>query len=534
MTNPLLFDSWISYGPRPNKDPQERWALDHLLEDMDSFGIAAALVRHEQMACYDAMHVNARLTSEISHYRDRLVPCWTVLPHQGGDFPEPDELMRRMDDNEVRAAFFQPGWHHYPLHEDVLKPLAEVMNPRKMLILTTLEEFGGQYDSIKDFCRLFYNCAVLIGQASWNQWRLVTALMGTCPNIHLEFHLFQANRAVEYLASRYGADRLLFGSGLLRHSGGAARGFVDWSYLNMNDKAKFTHANLQRLLKSDAPLSPRMPSGADDYVQAAIAGQALPGNILDAHCHVLDDELDGGGGPYVMFQGDSYHMVQLAHDIGIKRTAMMSWNGPVCMDVEAGNALVEKVVHRHPQEIIGVSSCDPTHQTPEQIENMCRRLHLEKKFRGMKPYYKNGISYADPLYEPYWRFGDAYHLYALLHVSFAAGGMEAVRSLAREYPGLTILIAHSGGKWDFARQVTAVIGEFENVMAELTLTPVPNRIIEWMCGEVGSNRVLFGTDAPMRDPRPQLAWCVHTQLEAHDKTNILGGNFERILARARI
>lgn len=534
MEPSLVFDCWTSYGPRPNKDPQERWTLDHLLDDMDFYGMAAALVRHEQMACYDAMHVNYRLTRDVGHHRDRLVPCWAVLPHQGGDFPRPDEVIQRMDDNGVKAAFFQPGWHRYPLHEDVLRPLAEVMNPRGMLILTTLEDFGGRYNSIKEFCRWFCDCPVLIGQASWNQWRLVTALMDACPNIHMEFHMFQANRAVEYFASRYGADRLAFGSGLLRHSGGAARGFVDWSYLNTNEKAKYTHANIQRLLKSNTPLSPRTPIGDDAYVQATIEGRALPGNVLDAHCHVLDDELNGGGGPYVMLHGDSSNMVQLANNIGIKRTAMMSWNGTVCMDVEAGNALVEKVVNRHPHEVIGVSSCDPTHQDPEQIENMCRRLHLEKGFRGMKPYYMNGVPYDDVRYEPYWQFGEVHRLYALLHVNAAAGGIEAVTRLARKHPGLTILIAHCGGRWDFARQVVEVMKEFNNVMAELTLTPVPNGIIEWLCGEVGSNRVLFGTDAPMRDPRPQLAWCVYTRLDAKDKKNILGANFARTLSSAVI
>ena len=79
-----------------------------------------------------------------------------------------------------------------------------------------------------------------------------------------------------------------------------------------------------------------------------------------------------------------------------------------------------------------------------------------------------------------------------------------------------------------------VMKEFNNVMAELTLTPVPNGIIEWLCGEVGSNRVLFGTDAPMRDPRPQLAWCVYTRLDAKDKKNILGANFARTLSAAVI
>ncbi|NLE29410.1 MAG: amidohydrolase family protein, partial [Phycisphaerae bacterium] len=221
----------------------------------------------------------------------------------------------------------------------------------------------------------------------------------------------------------------------------------------------------------------------------------------------------------------------LTRRMGIQKTAMMSWSGTVCMDVEAGNTLIENIVDQFPDEVIGVSSCDPTHQSPEQIRATCRHLHDEKGFRGMKPYPTNHLSYADPRYAPYWEFGDEQGLYALLHVDPLSGGLQAVSELADRYKRMRFLIAHVGGSWEFARQSVEVIKKFPNVMAELTLTPVPNGIIEWLCREVGADRVLFGTDAPMRDPRPQLGWCVFTRLPLKDKKKILGENFARILQK---
>jgi predicted TIM-barrel fold metal-dependent hydrolase len=46
---------------------------------------------------------------------------------------------------------------------------------------------------------------------------------------------------------------------------------------------------------------------------------------------------------------------------------------------------------------------------------------------------------------------------------------------------------------------------------------------------VGDDRVLFGTDAPMRDPRPQVGWLVFTRLPEQSKRKIFGSNFARIL-----
>jgi len=56
-------------------------------------------------------------------------------------------------------------------------------------------------------------------------------------------------------------------------------------------------------------------------------------------------------------------------------------------------------------------------------------------------------------------------------------------------------------------------------------------VIEYFVREVGSERVLFGTDLPMRDPGPQLAWVVFAEIPFEDKLNILYKNAERLFQR---
>ena len=51
-----------------------------------------------------------------------------------------------------------------------------------------------------------------------------------------------------------------------------------------------------------------------------------------------------------------------------------------------------------------------------------------------------------------------------------------------------------------------------------------------MVDKVGADRVLFGTDAPMRDPRSQAAWLAFTRLTEADKRKIYGENFQQILS----
>ena len=84
-----------------------------------------------------------------------------------------------------------------------------------------------------------------------------------------------------------------------------------------------------------------------------------------------------------------------------------------------------------------------------------------------------------------------------------------------------------------ARQACQVMAEHPNVMAELTLTTVSNGIIEWLAMNAGADRILFGTDAPMRDPRPQFGWVVWADIPVESRKRILGENFKRLLAMRR-
>jgi predicted TIM-barrel fold metal-dependent hydrolase len=234
-----------------------------------------------------------------------------------------------------------------------------------------------------------------------------------------------------------------------------------------------------------------------------------------------------------MFDGDAAGMLAVADWCGIDRVAMMSWSGPVCTDAVEGNEIVWRAMQRFGERVIGVAVIDPTHMDRSEVEAEIRRRYLEQGFVGLKPYPRMNLSYEDADFERWWEFGEAHRLYALLHVAPHTGGVPAVGRLAARYSEMSWLVAHSGGSYEFAEEVAACVREHPNVYAELTLTPVTNRVVEYLVGATDDEHVLFGTDAPMRDPRPQLGWVAWADLPAASKQKILGGNFARILQRAR-
>lgn len=532
MPELTFFDVNAAYGARPGKHPLERWSLSHLLEDLEFAGIAAAVVRHTQSIHYDPLHGNRRLVAEIEPYRDQLFPCWTVLPNLAGDFLGPGELTARMADAGVRLAAIYPKTFGLPLEPGLLRPLAEALARQEVPLLVPFSELG-DFDRAHRFLSYFNEGPVVLLEAWWNQWREVQTLMTLHRNLHLEFSNFQVHYGIEWFGQRFGFDRLLFGSGLTAKSPGAARAFLDWHLCSDDDARMVAGGNLHWLLGGSGPTSPPAPPVGHDLLTAAQrAGRPLPARVLDAHCHVLHDGANAAGEQYIMPRGDAGGILALMRKQGIDGAALMSWNGTVGMDAAAGNEVTAAAVAQAPAQLVGLTSLNPTHQSPDEMTAQIERYHLELGFRGLKPYQRTPLPYNHPSFEAWWEFGAKHRLYGLFHVS--VGGVEAIADIARRHPTLHVVIAHTGGSYAFAEQVVAAMRELPNMHAELTLTTVTNGIIEWLAEQVGAERILFGTDAPMRDPRPQLGWVVFARLPQADKERILGGNFARILGAAEL
>jgi predicted TIM-barrel fold metal-dependent hydrolase len=131
------------------------------------------------------------------------------------------------------------------------------------------------------------------------------------------------------------------------------------------------------------------------------------------------------------------------------------------------------------------------------------------------------------------RFANDHSLYMVFDPKGSTRATECARRLAERYPRLSIHLDHCGRSWEYAKWAVSLMKEYPSILGQLNFTTVTNGVIEFLVGQVGADRLLFGTDAPMRDPRPQIAWLAFTRLSEADKRKIYGGNFARVLRRAK-
>lgn len=99
---------------------------------------------------------------------------------------------------------------------------------------------------------------------------------------------------------------------------------------------------------------------------------------------------------------------------------------------------------------------------------------------------------------------------------------------AQKYPHAKFLMGHCiFGDWEYARRVVKETAG--NVYLELTAIPGENGRIEQLVEDVGSDRILYGTDMPWFDEYQAVGGVLSARISEDDMRNILYRNAQKIL-----
>jgi len=222
-------------------------SADDLLKEMDFFGIERALVYHAMAREFEPVEGNEALMREIRGH-DRLVPCWTLpAPDARGPFDVREYIARAVDAG-VRAVriFNAPTEHNFPLTRwsagTILEPLAE----RRMPLI--LEAEGINWDHVHNVCNEFPTLPVIVARPKYSEARHIFSLFDRVENLYIEISWFHVHRGIEEVVERFGAGRLLFGTGMPLFSPSVAIGMVMYAGVSDDEKTQIAGQNLQELL----------------------------------------------------------------------------------------------------------------------------------------------------------------------------------------------------------------------------------------------------------------------------------------------
>jgi predicted TIM-barrel fold metal-dependent hydrolase len=228
-----------------------------LVSEMDRVGVTTAVVYHVVAREHAPMLGNKLLLAEIRDH-PRLIPAFIMLPTHTGEQPPLAELMAQIKEQGVRLARMFPAsdlaGHRFAFREwcvgDVLSAL-ESANIPLMLDFSLFRRGEPPWDDIYETYRLHPDLQLVLADVQGRNNRNLYPLLDRFPNIRLCSSGLNVHSGLEDICDRFGAERLLLGSGAPVRSMGAAKFHVDRADLNQKQRTQLLGDNAAALLGLD-------------------------------------------------------------------------------------------------------------------------------------------------------------------------------------------------------------------------------------------------------------------------------------------
>ena len=206
-----------------------------------------------------------------------------------------------------------------------------------------------------------------------------------------------------------------------------------------------------------------------------------------------------------------------------------------CEDLFDGDSKrfqITNAMKRHPDRIKGYYCVNPL--LGVSVDDIKRAFADNPGYVGLKflpDYHRTNLT--DEVYRPAMELANEYGMLVLSHtwgVSMngeSCNSADKVVGILERYPNITFIMGHSiQGQVDDAIEIAK---KYKNAYLDLCDTCRLNGVVEKMVREAGSNKVVFGTDAPMQSHNFQMGCVIGAKISDADKKLILRDNALRIL-----
>ena len=246
--------------------------------------------------------------------------------------------------------------------------------------------------------------------------------------------------------------------------------------------------------------------------------------IIDLHAHL--------GHERVMHvpANNSDSMVKTMDLCGINKTVISPTVG-INVDIVLGNNLMLEAIRVHRGRMYG--ACFVNGHYPElSLDELQRCFAEDKDVKMIKIHpYSTSCNMKDKRMKKIYEYASERNLVVLVHTWLDGdqyGNLDIFADVAKDYPDINWIMGHSGGPYGSYHAVK-IAQEIENIILDTTVSMGPARQIEYFVSEIGSERIIFGTDNPFLDPRPQIGRVGLADISHQDRVNIFSANARRLI-----
>jgi len=189
-----------------------------------------------------------------------------------------------------------------------------------------------------------------------------------------------------------------------------------------------------------------------------------------------------------------------------------------------------EAVNNNPDLYLGFCYLNPEHSR-EFINTEIDRCVCEHGFRGIK--LETAVRAHDKKLDPIMEKATELGIPLLQHAWYKTVGQGNDEStpadiavLASRYPDTVIIMAHLGG---CGIQGVQDVKQYPHVYIDTSGGQPVAGILEYAVKEIGSSRILYGSDVPYRDFSAQIAKVYGADIAESEKKDILFRNAQKLL-----
>ena len=244
--------------------------------------------------------------------------------------------------------------------------------------------------------------------------------------------------------------------------------------------------------------------------------------IIDSHCH-----MGASFGSTYIPDGSPRAIIKMMDKLGID-IACVSHHASLGPGHNWGNDRIMEAALEYPGKFFIYCTINPFYA--KEIRAELDRCFENKYTKGIKIHphiHKRTMDYEN--YIPVYEYAAEKRCPVLVHV-YTTEEIRNMDKLAAEYPEAVFIMAHIGGEAANMEKAIDVLNRHDNIYGDFAVSRTWEGNVEWLTAEVGSRKLLFGSDTPFFSPVPTVARIAMAEISEEDKRNIFGLNMKRILS----
>ena len=244
-----IVDAYCGIGPWAAKDKITPCEPAEILAIMDSCGVGSAIVFGNPIACNAWAPDANRLAAETAAaLPDRFIPAFVLAPRPYNESVTTADFAVAMKQAQAKAAWLCPAHQQHGVSLWLIGDLLSMCVQKRIPLFLPADNVSP--DQIHDICRGFPKLRLILANLGYRSDNWLYPLL----KLHGELRVCLGPTYIpplgpEQFVRHFGAERMIFGSGLPQFAPGGLIAHVIYSRLNDADKQKILAGNIETLIK---------------------------------------------------------------------------------------------------------------------------------------------------------------------------------------------------------------------------------------------------------------------------------------------